>query len=192
MYQDLLRDEQLLGFLLQCDRDLAEKARGEGCPECGGRLHRADFTRKPRGGPAGLSSEQGIRFSFCCAEDGCRSRLTPPSLRFLGRRVYLGAVVVLTQAMRHGASPARVADLERLVGVSARTLRRWRRWWESIFAVSRFWKAARSGLRRPVSSSGLPHALLECFSGDARSRLIGLLRFVSPITGGSAYLELAR
>jgi len=32
---------------------------------------------------------------FCCAVDGCRSRATPPSLRFLGRKVYLAAIVVL-------------------------------------------------------------------------------------------------
>lgn len=192
MYQDLLRDEQLLGFLFQCDHDLAEKARSEGCPGCGGRLHRADFTRKPRGGPDAMEPEQTRRFSFCCAEDGCRSRLTPPSLRFLGRMVYFATVVLLTQVMRHGASRARVADLERLVGISARTLRRWRRWWQGVFAASRFWKSARSRLRNPVVPSALPHALLDCFSGDARSRLISLLRFLSPISGGSAAGELAR
>jgi len=38
------------------------------------------------------------RFSFCCARDGCRTRKTPPSFRFLGRKVYLAA--------RRGASRA--------------------------------------------------------------------------------------
>lgn len=192
MYHDLLQDEQLFGFLLECDRDLAKKARDQGCPGCGGKLHRADFPRKPRGGPPGLGPEQAIRFSFCCAEDGCRKRLTPPSLRFLGRRVYLAAILILTQVLRHGVRPVRIAELERLVGVSARTLRRWRRWWQTLFAASHFWKAARSRFRNPVPSSGLPHVLLDCFAGNARSRLIKLLRFLSPITGGSAYGGLAR
>ena len=192
MYQDLLRDQQLLGFLLQCDGDLAEKARVAGCPGCGGKLHRANYPRKPRGGPSEIESGQSWRLSFCCAEDGCRSRMTPTSLRFLGRTVYFSTVMILTQAMRHGATPARVSHLEELVGVSARTLRRWRRWWQTIFATSRFWKEARARFRNPILPCALPHALLDCFPGDARSRLIDLLRFLSPITGGSAYPERAR
>jgi hypothetical protein len=191
LYQDLLRDEQLLGFLLACDRDLAQNARDGGCGRCGGKLHRADYGRKPRGGPPGAEQGTATRYSFCCAVDGCRARLTPPSLRFLGRRVYFTAVMVLVQAMQHGPSPARIVELEHLVGVSARTLRRWRRLWLSTFATSRFWKATCARLSRPVAASGLPHDLLDCFSGDARSRLVSLLRFLSPITGGSAAVELA-
>jgi len=80
--------------LLLFDRDLAEGYRLEGCP-CGGSLHRAAYVRKPRGVPWGLPEGFCIRESFCCSREGCRRRLTPPSLRFLGRRVYLGAVVVV-------------------------------------------------------------------------------------------------
>ena len=43
--------------------------------------------------------EYAERFSFCCAVDGCRKRATPPSLRFLGRKVYLATVVTLISAM---------------------------------------------------------------------------------------------
>ncbi len=192
MYQNLLCDEQLLSLLLCCDRDLAEAARQRGCPECGGRLHQSTFPRKPRGGPAQSDPQQALRFSFCCCEDGCRHRVTPPSLRFLGRRVYLATVMVLTQVLRSGASPARVSELERLIGVSARTLRRWRRWWQTTFAASRFWQAARGQLCDCLDPSELPHALLDRFCGDARARLHGLLRFLSPISGGAAAQELAR
>jgi len=191
VYQDLLRDEQLPSFLLGCDRDLAEAARRQGCPECGGRLHRGDYLRKPRGGFVEIEPEQSVRFSFCCSKDGCRRRLTPRSLRFLGRYVYLAPVMVLIQAMRHGITRARAGQIEHLVGVSVRTLRRWRRWWQTTFAASRFWKAARGRLRDRISASELPHGLLERFSGDARSRLISLLRFLSPISGGSVAGELA-
>jgi hypothetical protein len=45
-------------------------------------------------GPARLGREHDQRFSFCCAVDGCRSRATPPSLRFLGPKVYIAAIVV--------------------------------------------------------------------------------------------------
>src|SRR3984893_16426162 len=78
-------------------------------------LHSARFRRKPRGGPAGLGEAYDQRLSFCCASDLCRKRMTPPSFRFFGRKVYLGAVVVLVSAMRQGATAAR--QLCALVGV---------------------------------------------------------------------------
>ena len=60
--------------------------------------------RKPRGRPLGLGPEDDWRLSFCCAVDGCRTRATPPSLRFLGRKVYLATIVVLVAIMREGAN----------------------------------------------------------------------------------------
>ena len=84
----------LFELLFAIDQDLAANARAAGCPACGGRLHSVRYPRKPRGGPADLGPEYDWRFSFCCAGEGCRRRATPPSVRFLGRRVYLGAVVV--------------------------------------------------------------------------------------------------
>ena len=55
----------------------------------------------------GLGPEHRERFSFCCAADGCRKRETPASLRFLGRKVFLGAMVVLISAMQSGLTTAR-------------------------------------------------------------------------------------
>jgi hypothetical protein len=51
------------------------------------------------------------RTSFCCHRDGCRERATPPSVVFLGRRVYAGAAVVL------GVARARDLPCDRLEGV---------------------------------------------------------------------------
>jgi hypothetical protein len=165
--------------------------RAEGCQECGGALHTADFHRKPRGGPAGLAPDADVRFSLCCAEDGCRSRHTPPSLRFLGRKVYLGTVVVLVSAMRHGATPARMRKLREQLGVSRRTVERWRKWWRETFAESAFWRAARATFMPPVDAGLLPASLLERFGGDDEARLMVLLRFLGPITGGAG-VALAR
>lgn len=50
--------------------------------------------------------------SLCCAR--CRKRRTPPSVRFLGRRVYLAAVVVLACVLRQGPTRWRVARLRDL------------------------------------------------------------------------------
>lgn len=70
-------------------------------------MHRADYDRKPRGGPEHWSE----RHSFCCDQDGCRRRHTPPSVRFLGRKVYVGFVVVLKTALHQGLNAARLAQL---------------------------------------------------------------------------------
>jgi hypothetical protein len=107
MYHDLPRTARLWSFLFAVDRDLAKKTRTNACP-CGGRLHSANYLRKPRGTPARLPEAQCIRLSFCCDRDGCRKRLTPPSVRFLGPKVYLGIIVILISAMRQGPSPRRV------------------------------------------------------------------------------------
>jgi hypothetical protein len=109
--------------------------------------------------------------------------VTPPSVRFLGRKVYLGAMVVLVSAMRHGATPPRAERLRELFGVSRRTLARWR----TAFSASPFWKAARGHLRRPADPGRLPLSLLEAFAlDDERERLVAALRFLAPITSGSA------
>ena len=110
MWHAVLRDSTFYATLTRFDHDLADAVRAAGCG-CGGRLDRARYPRKPRGGPPGLGAEYEWRLSFCCARDGCRRRLTPPSVRYLGRRVYLGVVVVLVSAMTHGLSVRRVAAL---------------------------------------------------------------------------------
>ena len=125
------------------DADRAHELKEEGCA-CGGALHVANIRRKPRGGPAGFDDSHRIRFSFCCERDGCRRRATPASVRFLGRRVYFGAVVVLVSAMRHGVTKLLAAKLHRLLGVSERTLRRWRAWWLAACVAVCWWPTCRS------------------------------------------------
>ncbi len=128
MYLTWLADARLYEVLAGIDADLAETARRAGCRVCGGVLHSACFPRKPRGGPGELPAGYDRRHSFCCAADGCRTRRTPPSVRFLGRKVYLGAVVVLATTLRHGLTRMRADRLRQLLGVDARTLERWRHW----------------------------------------------------------------
>lgn len=186
MCLSLLRDSSLYGFLFKIDQEFAEEARGEGCP-CGGRLHRANYARKPRGGPSELGPEYGTRLSWCCAREGCRSRKTPPSVRFLGRRVYLGAVVLLVSAMQGGITDRRVDQLQSLLGVSRRTLWRWRTWWRQSFPASELWRRERGRFLPAVDDSILPASLLERFTGeDDRSRLIQALSFLAPLTTQSA------
>ena len=141
----------------------------------------ARYPRKPRGGPRGLGSEYERRLSFCCAKEGCRRRTTPPSVRFLGPRVYHGAVVVLVSAMEGGVTVQRAARLRESLGVSLRTLKHWRRWWRTVFVASPFWKQAKGRFTPPVDVATLPASLLERFVGqDVQARLIKVLRLSRP------------
>ena len=184
----ILEDSRLYVLLLRCDDDLAAVARGTGC-SCGGTLHSARYGRKPRGWVAAQPEGYDRRHSFCCAEDGCRKRTTPPSVRFLGPKVYLGAVVALVTALRHGANARGAAELRRAIGASRRTLARWRTWWREIFTATPFWRAARAMWVPAVSPETLPASLLERFvEGEAWMRLFRLLDFITPVTtrsGGS-------
>jgi len=148
-------------------------------------LHAAPFPRKPRGGPAVLPAGYDRRHSFCCDVDGCRKRVTPPSVRFLGRRVFVGAVVVLAAALRHGLTPARVRRLREALGVSRRTLERWRDWWRETFAASPWWRGLRGHFAPPVPTATLPRSLLAPFSGEGTTPLVRLLELLAPITTGS-------
>ncbi len=118
---ELHRSGSFWSFLLSIDRDLADSIRQQGC-SCGGRLHCANYPRAPRGRPDHLPEEYRCRFSVCCDRDGCRKRMTPPSVRFLGRKVYLGAVVILISAMRQGPTPRRIRELSTLFGVDRATV----------------------------------------------------------------------
>ena len=184
MYTSVLTDATLFDALTEIDRELAATAQAGGCGHCPGRLDHADYPRKPRGGPADLPAAYEKRTSFCCAR--CRKRLTPPSVRFLGRRVYLGAVVLLACVLRQGPTPWRVARLHALLGVSADTLARWHRWWRHDFVRTPFWHGARSRFARPVDAGDLPRSLLDRFTSDALTRVLATLRFLSPLTTASS------
>ncbi len=177
--QDHLTNEKLWQLLAKIDNDFAEEARGKGClhPDCGGRLHRSDYERKPRGGPG-----WGLRDSFCCDEDGCRRRETPMSVRFLGRRVYAGFVVVLVSAMVHGLKPERVQRIREVLAIDRRTLERWREWWSTTLVKSSFWKAARARFMPPLCEPTLPWSLGRRFEIERPERLLDLLKFLAPLT----------
>lgn len=184
MYATLLSDVRFHEVLLSIDRDLADTCRAEGCQDCGGPLHLARYSRKPRGRPCRLGPDHDKRFSFCCALDGCRSRETPPSLRFLGRRVYVAAIVVLIAILASGATDTRMERLAEVVRVDRRTVERWRTWWRATFPQTPFWRIARARFTPPIPTDALPGALLDRFAGDdGERRLLALLRFIAPIAG---------
>jgi hypothetical protein len=183
MYHSLPSDARFWSFLDSVDEDLAETTRKQACP-CGGRLHCANYPRKPRGGPDSLPETYQLRFSFCCERDGCRKRTTPPSVRFLGRKVYLAVVVILVAAMRHGPTPRRVRELSAQFGADRRTIARWLVFWRDLFPNTPFWKVARARLAPDLDLTALPLVLLNVFlrGPEVCDGWEQLLRFLAPIT----------
>lgn len=177
-----LDDFNFYFLLSRIDQSIADEVRKEGCP-CGSVLHSARYPRKPRGIRLALDDSYATRLSFCCAEDGCRRRRTPPSVRFLGRKVYLGVMVVLITALHHGLTPKRRRQLIESLDISPQTLSRWRRWWRETFAQSRCWRAESGCFMPPVEVGQLPGALLGRLTGERLpDRLYRLLALIAPVT----------
>ena len=147
-------------FLIDCRE--AERVRRRGCGRCGGALHVADYARKPRGVPcllAAARAELARRHSFCCGD--CRRREMPASVRFFGRRVYVGLLFVLLPALLGERGPSAALSACRRLRLSVRTLRRWRCWWRA-FSRSRIWRAHRGRLLL-ADCVGLPGDLVAGF-----------------------------
>lgn len=176
----LLASHPVRLLLEKADNDLALEVGQKPCPHCGGKLHRANYLRKPRG-----MTETSIRQSFCCSLEGCRKRVTPGSVRYFGRKQFPVIVVVLVSAMSNGLSSRRVAQLRKSLGIGRATLHRWRRWWLKEFVQTKFWKAARARLIPRVSESELAADLCVRFEAEKPAGLLTLLKFLRPITTGS-------
>lgn len=183
MCHAFLSDSRFYQWLFHIDQHLACELQAGGCMFCGGSLHSARYPRKPRGIRSVLDESYATRLSFCCAADGCRRRSTPPSLRFLGRKVYLGTMIVLLTALQHGLTERRRRVLLEKLDIPPQTLDRWRRWWRDVFPSSRCWQAAQSHFIPPVSVDQLPGALLGRFTGTTLpQRLYQMLLLICPMS----------
>jgi len=176
--------DKILQWLVDIDEAACALVAAAGCPWCRGPLHRSDYPRKPRGGLLAVGGEAFTRrLSLCCGWRGCRRRATPPSVRFLGRRVYLGAAVILASLASQALASAR--EVRRATGVPARTVGRWRRWWQMGFAESRVFEEQRGRILPPLEVAQLPATLVERFARaghDAAAALVRTLGLVSPLT----------
>lgn len=184
---DLLIDVKFFEQLFSEDQRLAEQAREAGCPHCGGRLHQAHYPRKVRGIVEEAAHLFDRRFSFCCAV--CRRRQTPASLRFLGRRVFAAAVLLVAAVVAVSVS---LAEAARRWDVAQRTLRRWRQWFQRELLLSDFWKRVVGQLQTPPASERMPISLLEQFGGDNQRKLTSCLRLLRPLSSAAVGHELRR
>lgn len=177
--------------LTRIDLAQAEQVRQRGCGDCGGPLDRSDYARKPRGELGQAAGDDTRRVSFCCRRDGCRHRATPPSVRFLGRKVYAGAVVIVASIVGRVACAGLRQPKRAIEGVPARTVKRWIAWWQTAFALGSFWLEAKSFFATPVEVTELPASLLSRFGDAGAATMEKLLRFISPVTTESVRTRIS-
>ncbi|MGH8897909.1 MAG: hypothetical protein ACRDZ4_13020 [Egibacteraceae bacterium] len=183
--------------LEKLDEMIAARVAAGRCRYCDGPLHQGNYQRKPRGGLIATAGEAFTRrHSLCCGRRGCRKRALPPSLRFLGRRVYLETVVVLASVLAQVMATAREAVAAS--GVPWRTLRRWGSWWREAFPRLRTWAELRAHFVPPPPDEALlPRSLFARLSAEV-SRSAGAAeesagpevmllsaRYLAPVTTGS-------
>jgi hypothetical protein len=183
-------EAKFLASLDEIDAAYAARVHAGGCV-CGGVLDRADYPRKARGDLGEAAEAYALRRSFCCRREGCRKRATPPSLRFLGRKVYFAVLVIVASAAARVTSVEGRGSARRVEGVPARTVRRWLSWWQAVFALSAFWSEARAFFATPVEVDALPASLLSRFRGERPEALVKMLRFTAPSTTTSVKVRIA-
>jgi hypothetical protein len=176
MYPSLITVASFWSTLTDIDRQLQQDVIAKGCPLCGGPLHVANHPRKPRGVPSDAGEAWEQRFNTCCG--WCRRRCMPPSVRFLGRRVYAGVIVMLATMV---AVVCEAAD---------KTLGRWLAWWTQVLPTLSYWTVLRAGFVPAVQSARLPASLVERYEpaiGEQTPKgLINTLRALAPITTSTA------
>ena len=184
MFDEVELGSEFFEGLTAIDAAITARVARAGCGFCGGPLHRGDYPRKPRGGRiAGAVDDFDRRYSLCCGREGCRRRSTPPSVRFLGRRVYVGAVVIIASVVALAAATASAA--RRATGIASRTLRRWLRWWRGPFVATPVFVAIAARLVPAVDRLRLPASILERLLGDEGVRVHGMLGWLAPLTTAS-------
>lgn len=172
MSHDWIADDNFFALLNAEDARTAAAVKAGGCPHCGARLDYANYPRKPRGGELGSAGEAcDRRLSLCCAREGCRRRRTPPSLVFLGRRIYLAITVVLAawRTMTNWSSPSR------------RTVARWRGWFAALRCTN-WWTEARGRVWPAVEPDEcLPAAIIDRVLGgrSIADALVATLRLLA-------------
>jgi hypothetical protein len=81
-------------------------------------------------------------------------------VRFLGRKVYLEAVILVACVFVQMAGAFEQAH--RALAVPVLTLKRWSHWWQNDFAHSREWQAMRARFAPPApADTELPQSLLQ-------------------------------
>lgn len=157
MYLKYLKDSRFFDILYKIDMDLAKEYRLRPSPCCSRPCHFSNYKRKPR---RFLDLDQYLtRFSLCCSE--CRHRVQIPSTLFFNRFVY-GGVLILLLSYFLNKGGHRFQYIQKVFGISLRTLKRWEVWWNEIFRNSKFWKEKKALFTKNIIE--MPRGILINFS----------------------------
>ena len=168
--------------LLALDEKISIEVQDKGC-SCGGCLHQANYPRTMLGVLQAVAELFEFRFSFCCDQENCRKRRTSPSVRFLGRRRFSFALILLASMLTNGVNARRMAQLQDLVPVSEATLRRWRNWWQKEFVITPFWRGFCGRFVPAIPACELPGELLNRSTFEDPDRLVNsILSLLSPLS----------
>jgi len=189
MLDDLDLGRELFLLLMRLDESVMRGVAAAGCLRCGGPLHRSDYDRKPRGALIAPAGEELVRrFSLCCGREGCRKRSTPPSVRFLGRRVYLGAVVtvasIVALALQAAQEVQAAREVRRQTGVPSRTVGRWLGWWRGPFLGTEVYVTLCARLIG-IEVGQVPASIVSRLAGTWTERVRSMLEWLVPLTTGS-------
>jgi hypothetical protein len=185
-------DAKWFATLAEIDEVFADKVRAAGCGDCGGPLDRADYERKPRGDLGEAAEAYRRRRSFCCRREGCRHRATPPSVRFLGRKVYVAVLVVVASVIGRERTLVGRGAPRQVQGVPVRTVRRWLDFWSITFVLTTLWTETKAFVASPVDEAMLPGSLLARFGVTTEATTImRMLRWIAPITTLSVRAQIA-
>lgn len=171
----------LYRFIQQIDLDIVKSAQACPCLHCGGRLDRADYNRKPRGVSLGLDDDLR-RYSLCCRQDGCRKRLTCQSLRFMGRKVFLGFFILFASSLPKRVEGPSVHRISNELSVSPQTLSRWLSYWKEDFSKTSFWRREQGLFMPPLAQDNHAAILISRFSSETVDPIpwSTLLKFLAP------------
>ena len=165
MYHELPRSARFWSVLLAIDQDLAENTRKNACP-CGGRLHSANYLRKPRGTarPASRATAPPTELLLRSRRLQEESHTAVGALPRAERSISASSSSSIS-AMRQGPSPRRVRELSARFGADESTIARWQTFWREHFPQTPFWKIARASLVPLVEIVSLPYSLVDAFLG---------------------------
>jgi hypothetical protein len=171
------------------------------CKNCGCcTFHRADYPRKPRGFPNEI--EKQIPSIFFCSRisyrcSNCRKRITPQSVRYLGRKIYISTLILLAvRLIEQGSGTEGFVKISKEIRVllkdfvPAKTVRRWLIWWQEAVWQSPFWKSKQglfSGhVERYLFLNGVWNHFAQSSdqaqSDSVQDLVIIILTFFSPLT----------
>jgi hypothetical protein len=181
MFQTGILSASCLSFFSAIDVLIAAAIQATRCPLCGGPLRAGSYQRKPRGHVEPLDGSTTLRLSLSCGRDGCRHRVTPPSVLFWGGLVYSGPAVLALLC-----TPPNSAEEEQLrhdMGCSRQSICRWRDRFGGL------WQTATGRMVAGTITLGndersQPRAVLTLWRGRWPYRITRWMMLIHPLTGG--------